>query len=174
MFSQDYDGRQGFVLAILFGLVALVISVVIVVAVFKRNPVTLSARAASRMGAAMAAPIDAPSAADADVRVENGVLKFYFDSGRAELGPGAVDVLASVVASAPAGSKLLVSGFHDTTGDAGRNQTLARQRALAVRDLLGKAGVAPQRIEIASPEQVYGGNGAEARRVEVTLQQQVP
>jgi outer membrane protein OmpA-like peptidoglycan-associated protein len=181
MFSQDDDSQQNFVLAVLSGLLALVVSVVIAAAVYKSNlverraAVAPSARLvgaeAARVQIPAAVPIDAQAASDAaGVSVENGVLKFYFASGKAELAPGAGDVLAGVVASAQAGRKLLISGFHDTTGDAGRNQTLARQRALAVRDLLGKAGVAPQQIEISRPEQVQGGNGAEARRVEVTLQ----
>jgi outer membrane protein OmpA-like peptidoglycan-associated protein len=184
MFSQGDGGHQGFVLAVLSGLLALVASVVIVVAVYPVSaaesdlPVVHSARSVRPDAIALQEPTAAlikahPASGAADVRVETGVLKFYFPSGNAELAPGAADVLAGLVASARAGRKLLISGFHDTTGDAGRNQTLARQRALAVRDLLGKAGVASQQIEIARPGQVQGGDDAEARRVEVTLQSQI-
>jgi outer membrane protein OmpA-like peptidoglycan-associated protein len=179
MFSQGDDGDQGLVLAVLSGLVALVIGVAIVAAVYAGSRTGSAAVPSARPMRSDATPLRTPAAASieaqsasdaAAVKVENRVLKFYFPSGKAELAPGAGDVLAGLVSSARAGRKLLISGFHDTSGDAGRNQTLARQRALAVRDLLGRAGVAPQQIQIARPAQVQGDDDAEARRVEVTLQ----
>ncbi len=98
-------------------------------------------------------------------------MKFYFASGKAELAAGAGDALADVVKGARAGRKLLISGFHDATGDAARNAELAKQRALAVRDALKAAGVAEQQIELKKPEQMAAsGSNAEARRVEVSIQ----
>lgn len=147
-------------------------------AVAAATPGDASAGAAS--GAAAGAPAAAaPEAAapaagsdDASVVVENGVVKFYFASGRSDLAPGAVEALADAIAAGKAGQKLVISGFHDSTGDPAKNAELAKQRALAVRDALKTAGVADSGIELKKPETATGsGNNAEARRVEVVIAQ---
>lgn len=134
-----------------------------------------SAEAAGASAAATAEPAAAASAKDSDdasVVVENGVVKFYFASGKSDLAPGAVDALADAIAAGKAGSKLVISGFHDATGDPARNAELAKQRAFAVRDALKAAGVADSAIELKKPETATGsGNNAEARRVEVVIAQ---
>lgn len=107
---------------------------------------------------------------DASVVVENGVVMFYFATGKADLAPGAVDVLADAIAAAKAGKRLVISGFHDATGDAAFNIELAKQRALAVRNALVGAGVAETSVELKKPEETTGsGNLAQARRVEVVI-----
>lgn len=107
---------------------------------------------------------------DASVVVENGVVKFYFASGKSDLAPGAVDALADAIAAGKAGKKLVISGFHDSTGDPAKNAELAKLRAFAVRDALKGAGVAESGIELKKPETATGsGNNAEARRVEVMI-----
>lgn len=112
------------------------------------------------------------SDADASVVVDDGVVKFYFASGKADLPAGAADVLADAVAAAKAGKKLVISGFHDATGNADFNAELAKKRAFAVRDALKSAGVAESSIELRKPEVTTGsGNDAEARRVEVMIAQ---
>jgi outer membrane protein OmpA-like peptidoglycan-associated protein len=111
------------------------------------------------------------AAADAaSVKVEQGVVRFYFASGQAELAAGAVDALADMVKAAKGGRTLVISGFHDATGNAAKNAALARQRAVAVRDALKAAGVPERQIELKKPEQLAGGSDAEARRVEISLQ----
>ena len=121
-------------------------------------------------------PQDALSSAQsvsdaASVKVEYGVVKFYFASGKADLAPGAVGALAGVVKGASVDRKLVVSGFHDATGNAIQNAGLARQRALAVRDALKAAGVNEAQIDIQKPVQIAETHDhAEARRVEVALQ----
>ncbi|WP_066254949.1 OmpA family protein [Hydrogenophaga flava] len=136
------------------------------------------ASAGTANGAAASAPASAapeaaaPAAAsdDASVVVENGVVKFYFASGKSDLAPGAVEALADAIAAGKAGQKLVISGFHDSTGDPAKNAELAKQRALAVRDALKAAGVADSGIELKKPETATGsGNNAEARRVEVMI-----
>lgn len=132
---------------------------------------------AANGAAASAPPAAAPEAAapaagsdDASVVVENGVVKFYFASGKSDLAPGAVEALADAIAAGKAGQKLVISGFHDSTGDPAKNAELAKQRALAVRDALKAAGVAESGIELKKPETATGsGNNAEARRVEVVI-----
>jgi len=102
--------------------------------------------------------------------VENGVVKFYFATGKAELAAGALEALAEAIQAAKGGKKLVVSGFHDATGSAAANAELAKQRALVVRDALVGAGVAEAALELKKPEETTGtGSAAEARRVEVTI-----
>jgi outer membrane protein OmpA-like peptidoglycan-associated protein len=65
---------------------------------------------------------------------------------------------------------LVISGFHDSTGDPAFNIELAKKRAMAVRDALVGAGVAESSVELNKPEETTGsGNMAEARRVEVVI-----
>jgi outer membrane protein OmpA-like peptidoglycan-associated protein len=107
---------------------------------------------------------------DASVVVESGVVKFYFASGKADLASGALGALRDSVAAAQAGKELVISGFHDATGDPAFNAELAKQRAMAVRNILVGAGVVDASIELKKPEQTTGsGNDAEARRVEVMI-----
>lgn len=107
---------------------------------------------------------------DASIVVENGVVMFYFATGKADLANGAVAVLGDAIAAAKAGKRLVISGFHDATGDPAFNIELAKKRALAVRDALVGAGVAESSVELNKPEETTGsGNMAEARRVEVVI-----
>jgi len=118
-----------------------------------------------------AAPAAAAAAAATDVaaiRVENGVVKFYFASASAEVAPNAAPALADVVQAVQSGGSVLVSGFHDASGDPAKNAELAKQRAVNVAAALKAAGVPEEKIELAKPEQTQaGGPPAEARRVEV-------
>ena len=111
-------------------------------------------------------------AVDGDrVVVENGVVKFYFATGSSNLAAGANEALADVVSGVAQGKKAVVSGFHDSTGNAQVNEEVSKQRELAVRDALTALGVAADKIELRKPEVTEGsGNNAEARRVEVVLE----
>ena len=120
--------------------------------------------------AAAAAPVAATAAADAaSVAVENGVVKFYFASGKADLAAGGDKALADIVAGVQAGKRVVVSGFVDSTGNMAQNEELAKQRAFAVRDQLKALGVAEDKIELQKPGSIDAGAGAQARRVEVSL-----
>lgn len=123
---------------------------------------------------AKAAPAAAPTVAvveeAARVVVENGVVKFYFAVGKAEVAADGTTALVEAVTAGKAGKQLAVSGFHDSTGDATANAELAKQRALAVQALLLQAGVAETAIELRKPEVLQGtGSNADARRVEVVI-----
>ena len=122
--------------------------------------------ASADQGAAAQAGAD-----EASVKVVDGVVRFYFASGKAELAAGAKEALADAVAAAKAGKKLVLSGFHDSTGDPARNAELAKQRAFAVRDALIAEGVAEGSIDLQKPEAMPNtqGNDPEARRVEVKI-----
>ena len=103
--------------------------------------------------------------------VENGVVKFYFAPNQSALAVGGRDALTQIVKAVAGGKKAVVSGFHDSTGDAARNAQLARQRALAVRQALNALGVSNAHIELKMPEAMQtSGSDAEARRVEITAQ----
>ena len=149
----------------------------------KPAPVVLTASAAptaqfgpGTSGAAAPATgeLSASAAADDQARVvvDNGVVKFYFASGKTELADGALDALNDAIAAAKAGKNLVISGFHDMTGDAAMNAELAKNRALSVRDALTSAGVPSSSLELQKPAESTGaaaGNSAEARRVEVAI-----
>ncbi|MFT4242579.1 MAG: OmpA family protein [Acidovorax sp.] len=168
--SSDDDSQQRFALGFLFALIALLLTAVVGTVVVKQVRGAKAPAAVSAPGAAPAAQA-APVAGDAaSVRVEGGVVKFFFATGKAELAAGANEALADVVKGVAAGKKAVVSGFHDATGDAAVNEELAKQRALAVRDALKALGVAEDKVELKKPEVTQAsGTNAEARRVEVTL-----
>jgi cytochrome c5 len=128
----------------------------------------LAAVAASAPQAAAVATADAGDGAS--VKVEGGVVKFYFASAKADLANGAAPALAEVIAGVKAGKKAVISGYHDATGDPAKNAELAKQRAFAARDALKAAGVADDKIELKKPEQINAGSAADARRVEVKLE----
>lgn len=168
--SSDDDSQQRFALGFLFVLIALVVSTVVGVVVYKRGIAQAPAKAPA---AAVATTAAVAVVADdvARVVVEGGVVKFFFATGKADLAAGANEALAEVVKGVLEGGKMaVVSGFHDETGDAALNAELAKQRALAVRDALNALGVAEDKVELKKPEATQGsGSNAEARRVEVVL-----
>jgi K(+)-stimulated pyrophosphate-energized sodium pump len=128
--------------------------------------VASAAKSDASMAAAAAAAADAAS-----FKVEAGVVKFFFASGKADVATGANDALADVAKAVAAGKKAIVSGFTDASGDPEKNAELAKQRAFAVRDALKAAGIAEDKIELKKPEALTGsGDANAARRVEVALQ----
>jgi outer membrane protein OmpA-like peptidoglycan-associated protein len=133
----------------------------------------------ARFGVRHSAPpvAEAPVAAAPDVvlevaavKVEDGVVKFFFASNSAEVAEGAQQALAEVIQGLAAGRRAAISGYHDATGSVEQNAELAKQRALAVRELLKAQGASEEAIELRKPELSTGsGSEAEARRVEVIL-----
>ena len=159
---QEDDDNQNLVLGILFGIIALVIGLVIGLGVY----VTGQNRAPAPVAAVVA---EEPEIAE----VGEALVKFYFESGKAELPAGAEDELAKVVAKlAEDPSRLvLLSGYHDETGGAAVNAEVAKARAVAVKDALIAAGLAADKVKMRKPAVTLGGTDpAEARRVEVRVQ----
>lgn len=159
---QQDDDNQNLVLGILFGIIALVIGLVIGLGVY----VTGQNRAPAPVAAVVA---EEPEIAE----VGEALVKFYFESGKAELPAGAEDELAKVVAKlAEDPSRLvLLSGYHDETGGAAVNAEVAKARAVAVKDALIAAGLAADKVKMRKPAVTLGGaDPAEARRVEVRVQ----
>lgn len=183
MSSQDNDQDIRVVAAVLISAILLAVGLAVGIGIHKARGGAgdKAAAPAAAVAAAPAAPAPAADAAapvpaaapvgdDASVVVDNGVVKFYFASGKADLATGAVAALGDAVAAAKAGKKLVISGFHDTTGDPAKNAELAKQRAFAVRDALKGAGVDEASLELKKPEETTAtGSNAEARRVEVMI-----
>lgn len=161
MSVQDQDEGTRSAFAILIPLIVLVVGFVVGLGIHK-------AKGPSAKPMATAAAVDE---SQARVVVDNGVVKFYFESGKADLAAGAAEALVDAMQAAGAGKKLVLSGFHDATGNPEQNAELAKQRALAVRDVLLAVGVAEAAIELKKPEQLTGaGSNAEARRVDVVVE----
>jgi outer membrane protein OmpA-like peptidoglycan-associated protein len=160
--SDQNDESQNYALMVLAGLVALVVGGVIALAAY------------TGMGAgkgATKAP-SATSAAVAEMVAGEPEGRVYFALDSDALPPEASEILVKVAdaARAQAGKVVLISGFHDASGDAARNAELAKNRALAVRHALEANGVPPERLVMDKPIVATGGADArEARRVELRL-----
>jgi K(+)-stimulated pyrophosphate-energized sodium pump len=136
-------------------------------------PGTVKAPAAAAVapGVIAVAPTVMTAAEGASFKVENGIVKFYFASGKADVAGGAGAALADVAKGVAEGKRAVLSGFTDASGDPAKNEELAKQRAFAVRDALKAVGIAEDKIELKKPEMLTGsGDMAQARRVEVALQ----
>ncbi len=123
---------------------------------------------------APAAPaVSAPAAAPAAVKAP-AAAKLYFDVNKFEPPADAAKVVDEMVvyARSNANTKLSISGYHDKTGDAAKNADLAKNRAMAVKNVLISAGVPEDRIMLQKPVETTGAaDDKEARRVEVTVAQ---
>lgn len=177
MFSQDDDRDNRFALGLIFLLVGAVVASVISFAAYKaragaaKKP-AVPAVAAVASAAPVAAAESSPVVADAaSVKVENGVVKFYFASGKVELAQDGAKALVDILAAAKTGKKVGISGYVDPSGDAAKNAELAKQRAFAVRDLLTSSGVPEGQIVLVRPNDIKAGatSAAEGRRVEVFM-----
>ena len=168
--SSDDDSQQRFALGFLFALIALVVSTVVGTVVYKRG-ISHAPKAEAAVSAPSATNVPVVVVEEtARVIVENGVVKFYFVSGKAEVAAGANEALSNVVKGVAEGKRAVISGFHDATGSAEINAELAKQRAQAVLAALVALGVAEDKVELKKPEQSQAdGSNAEARRVEVIL-----
>jgi outer membrane protein OmpA-like peptidoglycan-associated protein len=137
----------------------------------------LAIRQAHKKPAAKPAAV-AAAAAPAEALIEGPLAgdvlgKLYFESGAATLPADAAAALTAVkaaLAAAPATAKLVLSGFHDASGDPAKNAELAKERAKAVRAALQADGVDAARVGLRKPESTTAdGKPEEARRVEIRL-----
>lgn len=184
MSSQDDDQEGRVVAVVLMAAVLLAVGLSVGFGIQKARGTGSAVATAVVVAPVADAPVasDAPVSAaapvavapvvaeDASVVIENGVVTFYFASGKADLASGALDALGDAIAAAKGGKRLVLSGFHDATGNPAQNAELAKKRALSVRDALVGAGLAAASLELKKPEEATGtGNDAEARRVEVMI-----
>ena len=166
MFSRGGEKGQGLVLWLVLGCGLLVLALFLVM---RRDDVS-TARPAVPAAPAAASPTR--SASDtASVKVEQGLVRFYFAPGNSSLAAGATAALDGVIEAGKNGRQIAITGFHDPTGDASKNAALARQRAMAVRDALRAAGVPDAQIVVTTAEQTgVAGDHADARRVDIRIQ----
>jgi K(+)-stimulated pyrophosphate-energized sodium pump len=120
-----------------------------------------------------AAPATAPAATPAAMSAaapRPDTARIYFESGAAAAPAEAATAIAKIVewASTTPDAKIVVSGFHDSTGRAEQNAELAKGRAKKVADLLTSNGIAADRLVMQKPVQMDASDGREARRVEVS------
>ena len=174
--TADDESQQNFILAFLLGLIALVIFFVIGIVLYHKNHVAgapaqpVVAAAAPTTIAVVTETVTVVIPDGASIRVVGGIVNFYFATASADLAPGAAEALAAVIKGVESGRKAVVSGYHDTTGDAAINEELAKKRAETVRDVLIGLGVPADKVELQKPAVAAGsGTNAEARRVEVKL-----
>ena len=110
----------------------------------------------------------------AEIAPEGDALaKIYFAVGAATLDEADKGVVAKTMEALATNSNaiVLLSGFHDQSGDPAHNAELAKQRALSVRDALVAGGVAMERVKMRQPESTVGtGSAEEGRRVEIRVQ----
>lgn len=97
--------------------------------------------------------------------------KLYFDTGKTALPTDTEATLGPIIEwlIAHPESKVILSGFHDSSGNQKANEDLAYKRAKAAQAALIAGGVDVMRIEFVKPESVDGGDSNEARRVEVSI-----
>lgn len=108
--------------------------------------------------------------AGASVVLRDGMVIFFFASGGAGLAADTDAALAEAVKATQRGQTVVLSGFHDASGDPAANADLAQRRAEAVRDALTRLGAAPGQVALMKPLQTTGtGDDAEARRVELVV-----
>jgi outer membrane protein OmpA-like peptidoglycan-associated protein len=156
--STSDDDTQNFALAAVAALVALVVAGVIGLAV----STTSRPRAEAAEQAAAAERGEALGPAE----------HIYFEVASDALPPDAQELLLRLadLVRGNAGAMVLISGFHDSTGDPQRNAELAKNRALAVRHALEANGVDPQRLMLSKPQVTSGGaDPRDARRVDIRV-----
>jgi outer membrane protein OmpA-like peptidoglycan-associated protein len=127
------------------------------------------ALAGSRIGSDRSAPVTPAAAAAPTASIAD---RLYFEVGSAALPVDATTVLMRLADEArTTGRSVVISGFHDASGDPVRNAELAKERAFAVRHALEANGVAPDRLLLSKPALTTGdGDAREARRVELRLE----
>lgn len=157
MAANDEDESTAVIVGVLAGIVLAVVAVIFGASAGKSAQATAKPLA----GQAEITPVGEPLA------------KVYFALGAAVLDDADKSIVAKTLAALAANPNaiVLLSGFHDTSGDPAQNAQLAKRRAQSVRDALVAGGVAAERIKLRKPESTLGtGSPEEGRRVEIRVQ----
>ena len=166
--NDQNDETQTYALLALAGVVALVLTGVLALAIRTHSNARAGADKPAVATAATMAPV-APATPAGDPMTAR---RIYFASGSDALPDGASQQLAELADAVrgQVGKVVLISGFHDASGDPARNAELAKRRAMAVRHALESNGLGADQIVMDKPELAVGGTDPrEARRVEVRL-----
>lgn len=102
-----------------------------------------------------------------DAALKNRIIEF--ESGSAILAPSGIQILdeMAVALSRVAGKKVKIAGHTDSSGDAGKNLVLSRERAAAVRNYLISKAIPAERLSaegFGSNQPVADNATAEGRR----------
>ena len=186
--SDQNDETQTYALLALAGVIALVLGGVLTLALWTNSKShATAARPAATAGApglattAGASSFAAPAGASGFAAPAGALLaarspaadatrRIYFASGSDALPEGASQQLAEFADAlrGQAGRAVLISGYHDASGDPEKNAELAKNRAKAVRHALEANGLAAEQLVMDKPVLATGGGDPrEARRVEV-------
>ena len=160
--NDQNDDLQNFALMVLAGVVGLVVAGAIGLAVGTTTGTSMHRTSAT--GAARA-DMSTSVAGAADGRI-------YFELDADKLPDDAQSELMRVadLARADTNKVVLISGFHDASGDAAHNADLAKRRAQVVQHALESNGVAADHLVLDKPAVATGGADArEARRVEMRV-----
>jgi hypothetical protein len=166
------------VFGLLFGLMLRQINLGQAATVMVVAPMTAPALAAGATGLGLTGRAasngdNADGAKMLDIPISGVVAgSLYFAPASSDLAADAAATLNMIrdVAVAEPGRQLMISGYHDATGDPALNAELAKARALQVRQALIGMGVDPARLVLRKPEQLVGDADADrARRVDVLL-----
>jgi outer membrane protein OmpA-like peptidoglycan-associated protein len=143
--------------------------VAMVVALVVAGVVGLGIAKSQRQGPA---PVMMAQATGATGPVFGEPVNVHFEPGSASLSPQATEVLGQValLARSNAGSTVLISGFHDASGDMARNAEAAQARMLAVQHALEAEGVSSGSMQLSKPLPAHGAGHSRGERVEVILQ----
>lgn len=165
--TEDRDENTRVGLWVTFGAAFILIAAVVGGVVVKQFRGSAAATAPAAAAAAMAADVEL---VDAPLTGEL-VGTLYFELASANLPADAAPALAAVQQALGNGAqRVMLSGFHDASGDPAFNSELAKQRALTVRQALLDAGVQATRVQLRRPESTTGdGTPEQARRVELRL-----
>lgn len=171
--QDDKDNNERIGLWIAFGAAALVVGSVVGGAVWHHLSAKAdgAASAPAEASAPAAAAVVAIEMIDVPLSGEIAGTVFYEVGAAALPAEGQAEIAAALRAlQAAAGKKLVISGFHDASGDAAQNAELAKQRAIGVRDALLAAGAPTGAVALRKPESTTGGaDPRAARRVEIRL-----
>ncbi len=173
--TSDDESQQNLILGLAIGIIALVLFLVLGIALLasaRHAPVMPAAVAVGAPGtlAVVTETVIVEIPDGAGIRVTDGVVNFYFATGSADLAPGAAEALVAVIKGVESGRTAVLSGYHDTTGDAALNEELSKKRAQTVREVLIGLGLPADKINLLKPaETTASGSDAQARRVEVKL-----
>ena len=166
--SEQNDETQNFALMAVAAVITLVLAGVLTLAASTglRSPAKVPAAAVAAVAAAPASAASVASGAD------EPLARIYFELDSPAVPASAKPLLDQVVEAARQQSDkvVLISGFHDASGDAAANAALSKGRAEAVRQALQASGIAASRLVLDKPAVTDGGADArQARRVELRL-----
>jgi membrane fusion protein, multidrug efflux system len=131
------------------------------------KPAPYVAAAAAATGAISVGGSASPLGKSASDRSTSSTINFA--TGSANLDERAIQAIQATATSLKgSATAITITGYTDRTGNHSVNVELARQRAIAVRDALVKAGVAADRLQLKEPLDITGsGNDTDARRVDI-------